>query len=315
MRIILHIGVSKTGTTTIQNCLETHAPSFKEIYYPSSKSLYGTAKGNHLLLPLLSNAKLVWKTNFALKLLDSLIGTKEIFNEDILVRSIHSEIKACLAYAQEKGCKTVLFSNEHLSDRLNDQDIIRFSKRISPFFESKKIIIYLRRQDYAFLSLYSESLKHGNTEKFEEFIACNEVAQLVFDYERIIKRWLECGWSVTPRIYYEQHVAPPSWSLIKDFLDIISDDTFTQLSGLNIQSLNRSPNYAGLEIIRIINKSKRNIPISMFNSLHKASYKFHRNRSGIPLCYKQMFGDIMKKYLSGNRWVAKNFFGRDNLFL
>ena len=315
MKLMLHIGVSKTGTTTIQKWLmQNHVSYSKHICYPSDALLPGTFQGNHRILPLLSGAKLVWKTDFALDLLERISGDRNPDDSEAIAHIIQQHLQRCINQADASGYDTLLLSNEHLSDRLSTPDINRFSERISPLFEAKTLIVYLRRQDAALLSLYAESLKHGSTSSFREFVDRNQVAKLTFDYERIIRDWSACGWQIIPRLYYEKASPPANWSLIGDFINLLNYDR--PIRDLDTQSylLNRSPSSDGLEALRKLNYLHGKIPAPAFFFLKHRALRLERLFQLKKTSDGLLLGDLLARYASGNHWIAKNYFGKEHLF-
>ena len=315
MKLILHIGVSKTGTTAIQKWLiENHAAHSKQICYPSDALLPETFQGNHRLLPLLSGAERVWETDFALTLLKRIDSRLSPCDQQAITEIIQRHLKACIDEACASGCNTLLLSNEHLSDRLSTQDIYRFSERISPLFTERKLIVYLRRQDAALFSLYAESLKHGNTRKFRDFAVHNPVAKLTFDYKRIIQAWSACGWQIIPRLYYEEGSSPPAWSLLNDFVSLL--DYRLPASNLDAKnySLNRSPDADSFEILRRLNYLRGKVPGSIFSFLKRQVLRIKFHPQAEEIIHKAVFKKIIEQYASDNAWIAEKYFSRDELF-
>lgn len=313
MKLILHIGVSKTGTTTLQKWLsQNHATYSKHICYPPDTLLPGTFQGNHRLLPLLAGSDLVWKTDFALDLLERVGSDRNTTNQSAITKIVQHQLQRCIAKAESLGYDALLLSNEHLSDRLSTEDIYHFSERISPLFENKTLIVYLRRQDSALLSLYAESLKHGSTADFRNFIACNQVAKITFDYERIIRDWSTCGWKIVPRIYHERASSPDGWSLINDFTILLNYEVFSDSLTAQNYSLNQSPNVSDLETLRRLNHLQGKIPDSAFFFLKRQALKLKRQHKEV--ADNRLLDSLIDRYASGNDWIAKTYFNRRHLF-
>ena len=315
MKLMLHIGVSKTGTTTIQKWLmQNHARYSSHICYPSEALLSGTFQGNHRILPLFSGAKLVWKTDFALDLLEQISGDRNTDNQEAIADIIQQHLQQCISQASASGHDTLLLSNEHLSDRLSTPDIQRFSERISPLFEDRTLIVYLRRQDAALLSLYAESLKHGSTASFKDFVDYNQVAKLTFDYERIIRDWSACGWQIIPRLYYEKASSPANWSLLDDFTHLLNYDMpVSDLDAPNY-SLNRSPSPDDLEALRKLNYLHGKVPASALLVLKHRALNLKRRLRFKAASDGTSLNSFLDRYASGNSWIAKTYFSRESLF-
>lgn len=316
MKLILHIGVSKTGTTTLQRWLsQNHATYSRNICYPPDTLLPGTFQGNHRLLPLLAGSELVWKTDFALDLLERISGDRNITDQNAITKIVRHHLQHSVEQATALGYDTMLLSNEHLSDRLSPDDINHFSERISPLFEERVLIIYLRQQDSALLSLYAESLKHGSKLNFQDFIAHSQVAKLTFDYERIIRNWSACGWQIVPRLYYERASLPAGWSLVNDFISLLNYKVCVDDSNGYDYSLNQSPHSGDLEILRKLNHLQGKVPNSILFFLKRQTLKLKLQKRSPKVLDETLFNHpFLARYALGNAWVAKTYFNRDHLF-
>ena len=150
MKCILHIGIEKTGTTSIQFELASNRNALRsqKILYPKSLGLY-----NHLAI-----------TGYALN--------DDDFNDirTILNLKTHSRIvdfrtnveEALRNEILEHDYNTVIISNEHMSSRLFSREELSFLKEfLNIFFDEIRIIIYLREQSSLFKASISTAIKAG----------------------------------------------------------------------------------------------------------------------------------------------------------
>lgn len=209
IKVFLHLGLSKTGTTAIQECLWKHRYKLKKlgIIYPEQFVDISIGFGQHII-PL------------------SLQGRYAIGRERLLKRleSFFKELQL------ESEGSTVLFSSEEMlfiKPEIMANILLQFNLRVF-------IIIYLRRQDLWFESLYKEVIKNYRSERkykvefFRNFI--RESPHLVIaDYSNLIDTWQRAfpDGKIIPRIY-DRSVFPES-NVILDFLSIVGIDTYNEI--------------------------------------------------------------------------------------
>ena len=149
-KIILHIGVEKTGTTSIQSALAHDRDRLvtRGILYPR---LFGSE--NHMEIPVHAmndeiNDEL--RQNELAKADCSLHDYRER-----LVERLGSEIA-------QSDCDTLLLSNEHCHSRLIAPGTLdRLKTLLDQFAPRVEIVVYLRRQDQLAVSLHSTRVKLG----------------------------------------------------------------------------------------------------------------------------------------------------------
>ena len=138
MDLLLHIGMHKTGTSSIQAFMDKNSDRLlaRGILYPKTCSVFG---GNHS--PLC----------------------------DAMVRDPRDDrwegLPGWEAFATEcrqAGARTVVVSGELFSGRLRSRDhALRIRDQFLGLFGTITVIVYLRRQDEYARSMYMEAVKHG----------------------------------------------------------------------------------------------------------------------------------------------------------
>jgi hypothetical protein len=241
MKIYLHIGTEKTGTTTLQRFLNLNRRKLHE-----QNTLYPTSPGieNHAKLS-------VYSLNIQRK--DELKKFFNVFSEKDHVKFRLKFKKELTNEIKKFTPKKIILSNEHCSTRLiNNEEILRLKELLYSISKNVKIIIYLRRQDDYFLSTYSTWIKCGGSNKinipknFESVYIQNR-----YNYKLIIDRWAKYFGeeNIIIRVFeLEQMVGN---SLIDDFLFItkVNYENFVVPNDLN-SSLSSDV----LEFLRIFNK-------------------------------------------------------------
>lgn len=145
MRLVLHIGAPKTGSSALQSAFVINRDALIErgIFYPRSHTDANAAAGN----PISGNA----------------IALANFFNPSLTVMAEEWDFDACAAaldLARSAGCSTVLYSSEYmscfLSERMND-----FLARIASFGAWVEIVYFVRNIASHAMSCYRQHLKGG----------------------------------------------------------------------------------------------------------------------------------------------------------
>lgn len=150
MKILLHIGTGKTGSTSIQSFLEANKSRLRDqcVFIPST-----LGQRNHRKLPAIVQNDAAAKEYMATL---GFIGpnqkqaAKDRWREQFLheIASAHGEFELCLITA------------EHLC-YLNDAETEQLHRLLSRAFESMRILVYLRNPvDYE-VAMYDTALKVG----------------------------------------------------------------------------------------------------------------------------------------------------------
>jgi hypothetical protein len=243
VKLILHIGTEKTGTTSIQKFLRNNMQNFYQdgIWIPSS-IMYDN--GNHGWFRFFGHNE-GYRDEF----------TKTSFrdNDQAIKQFIsgkRSDFLAELNGVAEK-CHTAIVSSEHLSSRLRrTEEIKRLHEFCAQIFDKVSIIVYIRDPLHYAISSFSQILKGGFTPN-ELQSARNQKFQ---KHDLMIKSWKECF--------------PGSEIIVKRFErgrllanNIIYDFCATSIPGLNteeystIESSNESLSLTGMAILRRLNFS------------------------------------------------------------
>jgi hypothetical protein len=205
--IILHIGISKTGTSSIQRALAAVRPALGAagIHYPSSPG-----HANHGLLPM------------SLVPLAALRGFNPLLWEGLgpeaRLARFRAEFAAEMA-ALPAGATRVVFSAEQCAGLLNSPErVAALHALLAPHAAAFRVIVYLRRQDRHFASGYVQSMRVGHVVP-PGFGPGGEDG--LYDYAALLERWADVfgAAAVTPRIFEPESLA--GGDVVDDFLDAI----------------------------------------------------------------------------------------------
>ena len=217
MNCILHIGCEKTGTTTIQSwlCQNRDLLSRHGIYVPTWIGASG-------------HTRLIW---LAKGLRSRGSRWSEVFC------GLNNELAGPLIKNQK-----ILFSSEHLQSRLLEVEEIESLRQIlhSLGFSKFKIVIYIREQSHAALSLYSTWVKGGYKEPLARLVFSDYYGK-VMNHDRSI-----CNWSsvfgheaITVRLF--PTTTCHGIDLIDDFISACDLPPSEDYSSVNAENEKLSP--------------------------------------------------------------------------
>ena len=199
MRLMLHIGLPKTGTTSIQRALASRRRALAAtcIYYPIST---GGGVGQMLHRVGLADDKMSRRAQ----------ETVQAFRD-----ALTAEIRAL-----PESMGTVVLSAEHCSLQLRDAARIgRLRDFLAPLFTDVQVALYLRRQDLHAASLYAQGLRRGQLAPPDLNAVASEYEGL-YDYASLIELWQHAFGeaSTTPRIFELAHLL--NGDVVDDFFTL-----------------------------------------------------------------------------------------------
>lgn len=178
MKVIVHIGGEKTGTTSLQVALSRSRDELRRrgVLYPTSLTALG--EGNHVKLYCFASEGP----------LDELKGQFELRSESEL-EAFRSRVVEDLRSEVEGGnFHTLVLSNEHCSSRLQKpSELERIKALLSAYSDEIRIILYIRPQWDLLISSFSTNVKAGVPNEFG-FPSAKELNGK-YDYRRIITLW------------------------------------------------------------------------------------------------------------------------------
>lgn len=304
MRLILHIGLPKTGSTTIQNCLDTNAGRLAKEADVAVLSGFGLGSNSFNLscYALRFRPKLL-RSNFHLR-------TLKVRNRMQFERLQSSLRDRFLEEVDKLSAKTLIVSSEAFSAGLkSEEEIAKLVKLFREVATDIRVIVYLRRQDEAVLSAYSQAIKGGAIEPFSLL-----VPEMYLDYKPLLDRWS----------YVVGHDNIAIGLLEKASLyhgDLLDD--FFHKAGVEISAISRTPtanaslSADALEFLRRLNqhiavfdpeiggqnKTRGNV-VSLLN-------RWSLNRKRLELTPDQR-AEILATAKPFNSVVAREYFGRND---
>jgi hypothetical protein len=291
VRIILHIGVEKTGTTAIQAFCAGNAAALRQggVLYPG-----GFANRKHAeITAAVTRSKDILKRR----------GWPTDADPAAVKADVMGRLEAAVRRTRPEA---LLLSSEHLSSRIKDQaGVAALKAMLSPLSDNFRIVVYLRRQDDLLPSLYSTIVKAGGSGGLEEA----EERATWLDFDAMLQPWeAEFG---AENIAVGRY--PPSdSSLTDDFLRIAG------LSSLTLADVetarNVSLDHRNTQLLEAMNAL---LPIDLDGRLNpqRAGLRqfFERRSTGpAPVMPAEQRREVMARFADSNERVRARHFPQDD---
>ena len=206
--LFLHIGTTKTGSTSIQFVLEAQRRELlaQGAYYPKT---HGAKR--HLLLAFAAagsgrfrqmSGDAIWQGMEPAARLDA----------------YRVEFAAELAGLQKRTDRVILSAEQFGLMLRAPEQIQRLHDMLAPHFTKITVVIYLRRQDSHYASMYAQMLRMGNLH-LPDLAAVRAISfNTDYDYAELLSRWTSVFGedAVVPRLFERTSAAP--FDVVDDFL-------------------------------------------------------------------------------------------------
>jgi hypothetical protein len=244
MKLIIHIGTEKTGSTSIQYFLNKNQAELQKhgFYYLQSVGQY-----NHQELASFFRSSDQPDDFYNNRGIESLIEIEKYKQQTSL--RLNREIGGL-----PDNIHTVITSSEHFHSRTSTLEEISSIKRyFSKSFSEFKILCYLRPQSELCASFYSTMLKSGQVKEFHQAVSQCYQENIYYNYEKMLENWEKVfGFDslsihiFSKDLFYENN-------LLKDFAIELKGDLIGNLN-FKIPIFNVSLSYAGQVLLKEFNR-------------------------------------------------------------
>lgn len=294
MDIILHIGVEKTGTSSIQRFLRLNREMLKR-----NGILYSAEAGgeNHMALAAAAEADEKYDD---LRIMRGL-------NTPAKLRDFRARLSQALAAeAAASGCSTIVFSGEHCSSRLTAAaELDRLAAILGGIGGDIRVIVYLRRQDEFLCSSYSTDVKSGHSGAMR--LPPPQLRENRYNFEALLDRW--CS------VFGREQVICKRYDLsrFRDG-DVVND--FAETIGIDPDGyerpkrVNESLDVTTLEFLRLFNltvpRFRNEKPNKLRGNLIQVLQRFSDGPT--PTLPKEQMTEFMEYFRASNANVARKYF-------
>lgn len=219
--LLLHIGLSKTGSSSIQRVLaeQRRAMRAQGVYLPTSPGW-----ANHALLPaaMVTDMRILWGYHPATWEGQSPAARVERFSEEF----------AAEMAALPGDVRRVVITAEQMGGVLRrPQEVQRLADLLHRYFDPVRVVVYLRRQDQHAASAYSQILR-GGVLRDPGLPAGGAAEHPEYDYGNLLGRWSAAFGeaAITPRIFARDCLLDG---------DVVAD--FLHLAEMELPALDEDP--------------------------------------------------------------------------
>ena len=303
VKIDIHIGMEKTGSTSIQAALAMAGEELRKNGIMFSRAL-NYPSNNYLAVAFQDDNKID-----GLRIVNGIAGSEALadFRKRLLCDFIEE--------LRNGDCQRIIVSSEHLSSRLlSINEIKKLKDFFEPFASEISIYIYLRPQADFYISHYSTAVKFEDSIEFFTFPPKRSVREDLF-YDRLLAKW-EAVYGVE-----KIHVRTFEQSRLDDNDIVVDFWNWLRLPEKvrpEIKKRNSSLDVKKLEFLRLFNS---HIPRFSSGRLNPARGNIAAAIDRIePLGEKLEIPErekikFMTMFEKGNRKIAHEYFGRECLFL
>ena len=308
MKLVLHIGTPKTGSTSLQTSCARNADwlASRGVIYPD------------MLSPDANHITLFYATSHFIHPFARDYGLKS----EAEVGQFRARLTAHIARQRKAGAGTMLMSSENLSGNYRSPiGVQNLADMVAPLFDDIRIVVYLRRQDDAILSMYAEFMRRGFSElNFPEFLdtALGPMTMLPYlDYSHLLSQWVAAFGRAAIEVRLFERARAAKGGLIADFLAMALGPGSALDGFAHVPELNISPSAPALEFLRRLHPYVPNRKNGVQNPVRE---RLRRRIDQLPADPRPQMSAaqsdrILSHFAEANRWLGKNFFsGEQDLF-
>jgi hypothetical protein len=177
MKLILHIGTEKTGTTAIQKFLASKVNL--ERFKLSTPKRQGTGNHSYVAAYAMENGSK-----------DVCLRMRNLHNDPTSHRSFRKLIADAISKdISDAQFEDFVISSEDLQRLFKDTEVSRLSELLTPLFDEIQIVAFVRRQDELALSRHGMLVRDGFGDRFAFAKIGPEVRDNFYDYKNLYARW------------------------------------------------------------------------------------------------------------------------------
>jgi len=305
LKLVCHIGTPKTASTFLQNTCATNPDWLAQngIVYPDLMApdpnhitlFYATALGIH---------------DFAR---DYGLTTPEEVRQ--FRKMLSDSIAQQVGDAPENITTMVMSSENLIANFKNIKEIQNLHDLLAPHFEEIRILVYLRRQDDAILSMYGEFMRRGfSAMTFDQFLEASlgpKTYTPYLYYRRVLRQWVEVFGkeALSVRLFDKSRLR--GGDVLFDFMAELQGAEQPDLTGL----VPSADDNTGLSapVLEFLRRMYPYIPNRKDKVINPVRAHLAGKINALPAQPRPKMSDIQSKHIMGhfkeaNTWLRDSFF-------
>lgn len=210
---------------------------------------------------------------------------------------------------------TMFVSSENLTGNMGGPAATRVAEFLRPHFSDIQIVVYLRRQDQAILSMYGEFMRRGfNSDSFSEFLKAElgpKPRLSYLNYEHLLTGWVDAFGleNINVRLFDKDRFS--GGTMLSDCMGTVLGRAEVDVSGfVPAQSANKSPSAPALEFLRRVNAR---IPFAYDGVANPLRAELTKKVNNLPTDPRPQISRaesaaILDHFASQNEWLKTRFF-------
>lgn len=306
MTIFLHIGMGKTGSTTLQTFLRDNSEALRNA--GATFSEVSRSRNHRALAVCAMDDGRIDNTKRAKKLTEP--KALHLYRADI-----EDEIRAEANNLEKEA--NIIFSSEQLTRLKNENELERLKGLLSLYGPHRiKVVCYLRRQDSYMVSAFSQIIKGGGQLDFTYKTCMKKIKDT--DYQVFLEPWANSFGVENVIVRPFEKLQMFGGDIITDFLNLI--DVELDLNNCRFPRIqNQSLDARALTLLSRLNRHLPRFGAGAKSRVRPAIVRALEEMSDGP---KIRFGSadvarIGRHFSASNAYVAKTYLGRNDgvLFL
>lgn len=295
MNLTVHIGTTKTGSSSIQRFLTRNRDSLREKGFLVPSSL-----GNIIHLNAVMASLPFGESPDLARIIDLTGASGHAAFRQKTITAFREEIAA------SPNCREVVITAEYLHSRLPLRNHVQtFRDLFCRDFEKIRIVVYIRPQLDHIVSLYSTVLRSGYAQPLNHFIKSRmkPAFRPYFDLRDVITRWSDT-FGAENIIVRPYKAVSGKWGTLGDFCEILELDPGAEEWEIGGQ-VNTSINVAGQKLLLMLNQAGNLDTAHRRQVVKWAEINCAGHGAMPPLKLAQTFQSLFDE---SNDWVTETYF-------
>lgn len=243
MKLVLHIGTEKTGTTLLQDWLYRNQENLSRSGFYLSNIL--ERNNNRKLVSYFQNGLDDWAATKGITSLDEknayFEGFEEEFRRDVDLSSAHHH--------------TMIITSEHFHSRLQGRiPVSALAGFLNGIFSSVKIVGYFREQSQMATSLYSTAMRVSSKSTLREFLENVTPQNYYYNFFQIGQNWASAFGKENCDFRIYRRADFLNGDLRQDFASAIGSPLDPETLSYDVTSSNESLSALEASLYRIVNE-------------------------------------------------------------